>query len=351
VDQNKDRVAVSSEDEHELDDLFLTDEMTVSKAIKQAKRRSTVRTFIIGLLASLVVIGGIQSFGQWITNKQQSAVENAVAESYDIYYPDTFIGETRRFKGTWSGSVVYSTYKLVSGHVVYAGDHEVRYGLFGDNLQGIESQSILGDTYTMSEAMTPKYNLFGQREMVFYYPFLKYVHYRNDFPVLSQIEPGKKVEMALSFDKGYSVADVRKMLAHQQITWYWINTLTPNEMQSMKEKEPSQTPVCSERTAVGIKTIDASGQPLSNPVAQFINAVQRGAEDAKRLPTNTAEAATLKYDLLHVLAALKGTSSSINPSRLTVFGVVVTGDVKSIMSLSRSSFIKAASLGTVVDPY
>jgi hypothetical protein len=347
----KDREPIRSEDEHALDVLFEMDSKTLNKAVKRAKRRSTVRTLIISVLGSLVVIGGVQWLGQSITNSQQSAVEAAVAESYNVFYPDTFIGETKRFKGLFNGSVVYSTYKMIDGHVVYTGDHDLSYGLFGDSLQGIESQSILSTTYTADDAATPKFNLYGQREMVFYYPFLKYEHYRNDLQLLPQIDPGKKVEMALSFDKGYSIEDVRKMLPNQRITWFWVNDLTPNEMQFMQGMQPNQKPVCSERTAVGIKTIDENGQPLADPVAQFVGAVNAGEKNIKRIPSNTAGTAALKKDLLHVSEALKGTSGSIDEKRLTIFGVVVTGDVTSLKSLQGNPFIKASSLGLVADPY
>ena len=66
----------------------------------------------------------------------------------------------------------------------------------------------------------------GQREMMFYIPEINYNEkILNDLPSLSEMDPGKLVEMGISFDKSYSLEEVKSMLPEglKQV-WYWVDT-------------------------------------------------------------------------------------------------------------------------------
>ena len=68
------------------------------------------------------------------------------------------------------------------------------------------------------------YNELGQREMVFFYPFLQYKTYRNDLKLLDDIGEDKIMEVALSFDQGYTFDEVQSMISNNvTLSWLWVD--------------------------------------------------------------------------------------------------------------------------------
>lgn len=346
-------------DEKELDSLFdhcKRDKLT--KAVRKAKWHSILRTTLV----SVVVLAIMFAVGGYISNalvyKMEGPVQIATDHFNNISAPNKYIGKVYRYHSVLSGKTEYTTFKIIQGKVVYTGQGEYHYGLLrpqrGD-LIGIESPSMLGASYDVEDLKRQRYNELGQREMVFFYPFINYQTYRNDIKLLDNIGPDRFVEMALSFDKPYSIEEVKTMMPQNiTLTWYWVDELNQQEKENSKfkkavQKDPnpgttdldSPAKIRSEWTAYGIKTLDANGEPIRDPEFWFINSLKNGKEYDTRY----------KGEFERVYNNMAGSDGKLTKEDIKVQGVVVTGDAEQIKSIGGLPFIKASSLGVVTDKY
>lgn len=346
-------------DEKELDSLF--DDLKNSKlkrAIRKAKWHSILRNIIISLLVFGVVMIGGSIINSSIVDKLWVPIQIAVSSFNEISAPNQYIGKSSRYQGFLSGKSEYTTYKIIEGKVVYTGENEYNYGLLQEyhgNWIGTESPQILGKSWDAGELGLQRYNELGQREMVFFYPFLNYPNYKNDLDLLKNIGPNKVMEVALSFDKDYSMEEVNEMLPKNvTLSWYWLDDLNELEKEATKpyteeQQKPDGTTYTidyppklrSEGTVYGIKAYDPDGTPLEKPEQHFIWALENGMEHDTRF----------KSEFERVFQNVAGEDSEITKEDLRVLGVVVTGDAESLENLRDLPFIKAASLGVITDRY
>ena len=181
--------------------------------------------------------------------------------------------------------------------------------------------------------------------MVFYYPYVDYGdRYENDLKLLDEIENQKYMEMALSFDKEYSIDEVNNMIpTNVNLTWYWVDIVEDSYKETQKQYtnkqdlgngeiiEVEQYPdLCYEDDAYGIKTINEYGEKIENPEENFIQGIKNNA---------------------HIYATIAGSDGKLTKNDIKVQGVVVTGDAENLKSLNNLPFIKAASIGVVTDKY
>lgn len=354
-----DKKDINLDDEKELNSLFDNFKNTkLKKTIKKAKWHSILRNVIISFLVFgvLMIGGGITN--NIIVDKMWGPVQIATRDFNNISAPNQYIGKSSRYQGLLSGRTEYTTFKIIEGKVVYTGKNEYNYGLFEDyqgNWIGTESPLILGQSWDVGDLEFQKYNELGQREMVFFYPFIDYTDYKNDLKLLDNIASNKVMEMALSFDKDYTMEEVNNMLPKNvTLSWYWLDDLSEKEKEASKshteekQKSDGTTYVVdysprlrSEHTAYGIKAYDPNGTPLEEPEQHFIWALKNGMEYNTRF----------KSEFKRVFENVAGDDNEIIKDDFRVFGVVVTGDTESLKNLHNLPFIKASSLGVIADEY
>ncbi|PEA35374.1 hypothetical protein CON45_30400 [Priestia megaterium] len=134
----------------------------------------------------------------------------------------------------------------------------------------------------------------------------------------------KYMEMAISFNKNYKLKEVQKMLptsVHQ--TWYWVDNYAKS---NGYRGEPENG-----RWLLGIsKPSPQLGEKLTTTKikteADFLNELEK---------TDPGESKNLKNRQKNGL----------------IIGLVVTGTKKELLSLRNEPYVKAASLGAVVDNY
>ncbi len=343
-------------DEKELDNLFSDFKKSkLKRALRKAKWHSIFRNIVISLLVFGVVLIGGSILNRAIVDKMSQPVQIATHEFNQISAPNKYIGKSSRYQGILSGKTEYTTFKIIEGKVVYTGENEYSYGLFKDNCIGTESPLILGQSWDAEALELQRYNELGQREMIFFYPFLDYPDYKNDLQLLDNIDSNKVIEMALSFDKDYSMEEVNNMLPQNvTLSWYWVDDLNEQEKEAKKARIVEQRHVDgttqtvnsppglrSEWTAYGIKAYDPNGTPIEQPEQRFISALKYGMEYDTRF----------KYEFERVFQNVAGDDNEINKEDFRVWGVVVTEDTVSLKSLRDLSFIKAASLGVITNKY
>lgn len=358
---NKDNKNGDVKDEREeLDDLFdHLKENKLKKAIKKAKRHSILRNAFISVVVLIVLFVGGSIVNRNLVYKFEGPTQIAVSTFNEISAPNKYIGKTDRYHGILGGKNSFTTYKIIEGKVVYTGEGEYNYGLFQDyegNRIGSEAPGIIGTSYDTEDLDRQKYNELGQREMIFFYPFVDYPQYKNDLQLLDQIEANKNMEIALSFDQAYSMDEVRDMLPNDiTLSWYWIDDLNDEEKEESKSititqiddngeqktEEANYSRIRSEKTVYGIKAFDASNERLENPLQHFIWALKNGREYDTRF----------KGEFDRVYNNLLGQDGKLTKDDIKVFGVVVTGDAESLKSLREVPFIKASSIGVVTDKF
>lgn len=357
---NKDNKNGDVKDEKELDDLFDNlKKNKLKKAIKKAKWQSILRNVIISLVVLVVFFIGGSIANRELVYKLEVPTQSAVSDFNEISAPNKYIGKIDRYHGILGGKNSFTTYKIIEGKVVYTGESEYNYGLFQDyygNRIGSEAPSILGTSYDTEDLDRQKYNELGQREMIFFYPFIDYHQYKNDLKLLDQIEANKNMEIALSFDQFYRMDEVHDMLPNDvTLSWYWIDDLSDKEKEKSKSititqidengkqkiEDTNFSRIRSEQTVYGIKALDASNERLENPLQHFIWALKNGREYDTRF----------KGEFDRVYNNLLGQDGKLTKDDIKVFGVVVTGDAKSLKSLRGLPFIKASSIGVITDKF
>ena len=363
LDKNKNNNEKNSpetiDDEQDLD-LFFDNvkETKLKKTITKAKRRSIIRNIFISVVVVAVLLIGGSVANRQLNYNMERPTQIAVDSFNLISAPNKYIGEVKRYQGFLSGKNEYTTYKLIEGKVVYTGEGYYTFGVLQNdygNWIGSSSPYVLGESFDIEDLKKQRYNELGQREMVFFYPFINYNEYKNDLLLLDQIEENKIMEFALSFDQAYSMEQVKEMIPEDvTLAWYWIDDMNNQEKEEKKSRKVESTNpdggkeiiemparIVSENRAYGIKSINENGDLLEEPEQDFFWALKHGKEYDTRY----------KWEFERVYNHVVGEDGELSIENIKVFGVVVTGDRESLKELSELPFIKASSLGVIVDRY
>ncbi|KGR84414.1 anti sigma factor C-terminal domain-containing protein [Lysinibacillus odysseyi] len=337
-------------DNEKRDDLFNIEKM--ERTIKKAKRRATWKMVLIAILVLTFIVVFIAFANPKLTGVIEGQVTSSIRGMHEISAPNEFIGKRERYPGFLGGKSYYTTYKIIEGKVVYTGEDGYGYGLFRDEVlsKGGGYPALIGAAFTEEEAEKPTYNELGQRQMVFYYPFLPYDSYRRDLDLLDEIGQEKVMEVALSFDQGYTLQEVQSLIPNDvTLSWIWVDDVD-------EEKDNFQTGhmdengevvslgdylIRSEDTVYGFSLLDANGDEAEEPALSFIRNISSGKKFKARWQG--------EYKRLY--ETLSGEDGILAGNDLQYYGAVVTGDTKTLSQLKELPFIKASSIGVITDRY
>ncbi|WP_053955026.1 anti sigma factor C-terminal domain-containing protein [Inediibacterium massiliense] len=334
--------------EEELDKIFEEAKSNkISKAVKKAKRFSTIKIIMISFITVIIVSIATISISNEISDQRWDEYIQKIKYRYVVQAPNKFPGMFYSYKGYFGGEIEHKTFKYINGKRVYTGTYGIQYNLLGENFpQG--NGSFISNTNMNWEEQNylPRYNDIGQELMVFYYPYVDYGNrYKNDLSLLEDIGDKKYMEIALSFDKEYSIDEVYNMIPKNlNLTWYWVDTVKDNDKKTKKQYTDKQNvggkivPVeqypdlCYENDAYGIKTINEYGEKIESPEENFIQGLKEG-------------------EITHIYDIIAGADGKLTKEDIKIQGVVVTGDAESLKSLRNFTFIKASSIGVITDKY
>ncbi|MDD3818662.1 MAG: anti sigma factor C-terminal domain-containing protein [Actinomycetota bacterium] len=361
--ENKDKNEQNNNNEKDVDKIF--DEFKDKKlgsAVKRARWQTILRNVGISLLVFLVLFAAyaaVSSIKINFVDKWMMETVSYTEKINDISAPDKYIGKEIQVmrSAPYENEFYYNTYKLIEGKVVYTGEEELIFYFRPDHTLIVESCPPILE-YKNLEAFNieyfgcRRYNELGQRVMVFFYPFLKYDDdkYLNDLNILDDIGNDKYLEMALSFDREYTLEEVENMLPEDiTVTWYWVDDLNEDEKELSKlssdEQGEMEIPVTvqaarSEYTAYGIKLYYNSGEEIPDPVEWFIYYIVNYKDEFNK-----------GNEFERIYNNLAGDDGKLTEDDIRIFGAVVTGDPESLKPLVGMPFIKASSLGVVTDKY
>lgn len=301
----------------ELDSIF--DEKSLHRTLRKAKYRAILRTvFISALVVSFVIGLFVKGNNYFIASKGDKITDRIITENQVMMSPNTYTNTDTISIGVLKGTIKSEVFKVIEDKVIPWGAEDITYDLLGNlNASFSTSSTIVNDT-------TVYHIPNGQREMLFYVPKYKYKLYANDFDMIKKYPNDKYMEMAISFNKNYTLKEVQKMLptsTHQ--TWYWVDNYAKY---TGYRGEPENG-----RWLLGIsKPSPQLGAKITTTKvkteADFLNELKK---------TDPGEAKNLKNRQENGL----------------IIGVVVTGTKEELLSLRNKPYVKAASVGAVVDKY
>ncbi|USK62439.1 anti sigma factor C-terminal domain-containing protein [Peribacillus asahii] len=305
------------QNEENLKSIF--DENSLDKTLKKAKRITFLRTLIISAIVCILIVFGVyRANAWWISKKGSEIASNLIIQDAVMKAPNTIIETETIDIGLFKGTIKREVYKVIENKVIPWDSQEVKYGLRGFSSTSFSSYSTKIDDTTQINFPS------GQREMLFYVPQFKYKTYSNDLLKLKEYPNDKYIEMAISFDKSYSLNEVKKMIPNSiNPTWFWVNNYS-------KSSDFRDAPE-SGQWLFGISTPSSKlGQVLSTPEVKgesdFLNRLKKFN----------------KNDYQFISKHQKGG---------LIIGAVVTGTKENLLVLQGQPYVKASSLGAVVEKY
>lgn len=308
---------MKNSNEDELESIF--DEKSLNKSLKRAKRVTILRTLLISAFVCILIIWGVLRFNTRVINKKGSEVASElIIRDAVMKAPNTIINTETIDIGLFKGTIKREVYKVIEDKVIPWDTQEVNYGLRGFSSTSFSSYSTEIDDTTQINFPS------GEKEMLFYVPQFKYKTYADDLSKLKEYPNDKYFEMAISFDQSYSLNEVKKMLPKSvNPTWYWVNNYS-NKTDYRDAPESGQW-------LFGISDPPSKlGQVLSTPKVKS------------------------ESDFLYRLKKFNKNEYQFIKKRQKdglVVGVVVTGTKDSLLLLQGQPYVKASSLGVIVDKY
>lgn len=316
-------------EENQMDNMFTFDEnepvmKREKESFKRAKRKSTLKMISISIFVVVVVsvLGCV--FKMQVT---PSLLDGAIREKdsyFQIYGANSYLSMWEKSSRLMGSDATAIQYRLIEDVPVY--ERQISLKSDSSNIQ-INGGSDLDWQKNQYE---DTYYLNGTKTMQFFAPELDYPAYANDFHMLKNMGGEKRAELAVSFDKDYTLDKIQKMLPEGvNLSWNWVKGLKDeNTKQSLKY-------VYLGDQISGFPMNDKIGNPLGNPIVNFKDnleiAMKAGGKDEGL------------YDQLE--------GEKLTASNLKISGIVVTGSAKDLVQLEGKSFVKAASLGATVDKY
>lgn len=329
-----------------MDNLFNTDQM--KKTMKKAQRRATWKTIFITFCVIIVTLPAGKIANDAITRFLQSHAQDSFYTLHQVGRANEFIGTTKNYPGILGGEMHYKTFKYIEGKIVPTGDDTYGYGFLRDEkvYEGSISPLPFGKSGSEQDLDVQHYNELGQREMLFFYPFIDYQKMRNDLALLPEMDDHKIMEVALSFDKGYSMQEALAKLPKDVTTsWLWVKDVNEADDHTGKIEENGEVVgsfnvMRSEQDVYGFSLLNANGEVAENPAEQFVRAISSGTRQKSSLQD---EYKRLEKEI--------GGADGLSVNDLVIYGAVVTGNKKTLTSLQSLDFIKASSIGVITDKY
>ena len=311
-------------DNHELEDLF-SFEKNEKNLILKAKRKSTIRMACISGLVSLLVLTLIVlvklQVTPWLLNKELIGQETY----YDVHGANLFIGPWEESFQIIGSQATAPQYKLLDGRPVYRGE-------------------ISNDSNKIEVHLSPNeyetYNYLGGKVMNFIHPGGTINQVPNELKNIDVFHDHQTIEMGLSFDRSYSLDEVKAILPNDlPLQWAWIDVYSDEEVASLQtSKSPAN--VFMENEVIGFSMVDETGITLEDPVMEFMESVVYGKNHM----------GPYKKDMKALYKTLTE-QGEVDETTIKVIGAVVVGTKEVLQQIQNEPSIRASSVGAVVDSF
>jgi hypothetical protein len=352
---------------------FELDDKKMKKMLRKAKRKAIFKyggiacivTLLGIIIAQTVATKVISNYANEVIKdvvKKENDIINILTSEYELGHPNT---EYHIYKTNYqskeangmeyiSGNdivsallerpweqreVITDSYKIIEGVPVQWKQEEYQYSetqrIYIPKVVHAKAYGEQPTTFKIDKTDNHVYSLETmQREMQFYRYDKQHDAYVNDLERVSKLD-NKVMEVALSFDKPYSLEEVKKMLpADVKQVWYWVDT--PESMRYTGE--PPSLPIW-DKYVMGFDATKAE--------KDFIEELR--IAKGKQKKGDSAHLDGIRGYAQEVNEALRKDKDEPTKEDIKIIGAVVTGDEKRLMSLQGLPFFKAISLGAVAD--
>jgi hypothetical protein len=342
------KMTTPKDDDKELESIFEIDDNKFQDTIKKAKKKITMRNILISVIVTIGVfiiflVGWLSFMGLSQANAIQDEELYSRISSPNIYE----IGYQIDNNGLIEGTLSFARYKMVGDIPIDWYDDIINYNLFGYSSKRLGDYSYVQTTDKIDGL--PRYYDRDVKERIiqFYHPNVGYKKIRNDIDQLKNIDSNKEIEIAISFDKGYSPKDVRELLPKDvSLKWYWLDTYTENDERLkdhiFKEKDGKivnlgSDPIIPDHIYGFNETNEgglSSEETFLRDLKDGINIIGKKdyAEEFKLINDN-----------------LRGDSKQPKVSDLKIIGVIVTGSPSQLESLKNLKQVRASVFGAIVE--
>ena len=275
---------------------------TIIKKARQKSYRRMIWTSAVVVVTSLVTCSILAwQWNSWRLNQKMIQAEL----EYDVYGMNRYIGNFEESVRPCGATAQALTYSLVAGQPA---DVIVLNAPFNTPSAYLEPND------------TTRYLQNGHKLKLWYAPEVTYAKLANDREILRNMPATKRVELAVSFDRSFTIEEWKKV-AHNDITMaYWID-----------DEQPVDDQPIDERFAMGISLQDEGGDWLENPVAHFVESAERLAKDTR---DKQLQATITKWQ-----------------AHQKIRGVVLVGSPQQLYEATSAPFVRATSIGTMIDYY
>jgi hypothetical protein len=323
-------------DKHELKNREEIDFLS-SISLQKAKRNQTIKYVIVAILTTSILLIVFFMSSKYILTKRidnQSSFYNAV------HGANISSGGTTYTYNLFS-IVAETTYRKTIGDRSILWDKKTeKIPLFG-RIETIGTGSGMMEVNNLNKEAKRgvRYNDFNnERKIDFYYPGLSYDYLPHELDIAVGLDKNTLIEVALSFKKPMTQAEVADRLGKENVNWLWVDTTTAAQMDRMEtELENDSVKTKGGGGAFGFEVRPEA--PLYEENGQaFINML----EQLNKL----SHKSSIKEALKGIKENTQGTKGKI---RLN--GAVVTGTAAELKRFQSLDFIRSSVLGATIDEY
>ena len=318
-------------------DNFL-DEKKFKKSIIRAKIKLTIK--IICISALVFILGSV------INSKLSLKYSNMSYEKEEaivkLTIPNGYISESSDFIGVLGGTSFKKISKNIGGKNIIINDSITKFGINGEQDRNIYGR-VSGGGYSNSDNEWPvSINKYGYKKLRFFHPELDYKEYQNDLDKIEKIPDGKIIELAISFDKAYSIYELNMLqskLENVEIKWLWLDEFTNEIMDEFKyeiENYDSKSTGIEEGEVIGIECYNS----------KYFN-INDYNEKYDELIDFLNKSPYINHKQLYDEIVERGMTSADDAE---ILGVVVHGTKEDLKEIVGLPIIKASSFGIITDP-
>lgn len=315
---------------------FFPKDFEFEELVKKARKRSIIKMVLISFVISLIVLFGLYFIGDTIM-KIKMEKETDLDSTWN-----NIMGANIEERGTifnyslTSATAKTKLVKVVGGVPIPWGEQEKVFTILGTS-RSISNNGPSSLGYSDDERIPMYYE--GERVVEFFHPQINYKQIFDDRTLLNVIDDNTVVEMAFSFDDGYSIEEVNEVFK-EQLAWYWVDTFSKDDIENDNKLDKNFR----DDTIYGFEVYgfpyNRSAEGYSAP--NFISILEKVKEDggnyqgdAEKIITNITNQGEIKLE----------------PQNLKIIGVIVTGKPSDLKKFSDESMIRGATLGATTDQY
>lgn len=310
------------------------DDKKLKESVRRAKVKSTIKTISISIV--VFVAGSFINTAIGIKYSTRSYEANEACVSVSV--PGGYISESTDFIGFLGGNGSYKITKKIGDKPVILEDRVSFFGL----IPQITFSRGTGAGYHIAGQWPVSIWENGYKKMRFFHPNIKYGEYQNELAAIDKIPEEKIIEMAISFDKPYKMAElftIQNKLKPARISWVWLNEFTEEKMKQYESEVAnydSKANGVKEDEAIGI-SIPNKGELGANPYDEYYDV----------LVENLGKSYMPEHKKLYDEIMARGKTKIADAE---VLGVIVQGTKEELKQLAENPMVKATSIGVVVDP-